>query len=315
MSERENNSIPLRAASGSVQRFMRNMLHRSILALAALVALVFVSAGPSRAQSQSAASKSASAGATAPTEIAPANLVPVAQTAAPKPTAEPAGAKAISTGIQVHGHWTIEVRNPDGSLVRHVEFENSIDPGFIYFQGGVTFNVPGGAAYLNALMSGQAGPPAGSWTMILTGDPGLGNLSDTSTSPCINLPPVNSELPGPAFGYCLLSQAGPGGFCAQYNSSNPPPAGTSCNLSVTSLGTLPNLTGVQITGTIAATQAGQIETVATLVGAPCTNTSTCFTTGGVPFSSFTSSSGFPGAPVKIATAGQVIAVTVQLSFQ
>jgi hypothetical protein len=37
----------------------------------------------------------------------------------------PAGAP--SEGVQVHGHWTIDVRNPDGSLVNHQEFENSLD--------------------------------------------------------------------------------------------------------------------------------------------------------------------------------------------
>lgn len=29
-------------------------------------------------------------------------------------------------GIKVHGHWIIEVRDPDGSVVRHREFENSL---------------------------------------------------------------------------------------------------------------------------------------------------------------------------------------------
>jgi autotransporter translocation and assembly factor TamB len=29
-------------------------------------------------------------------------------------------------GIAVHGHWTIEVRNPDGSLADHREFENAL---------------------------------------------------------------------------------------------------------------------------------------------------------------------------------------------
>ena len=29
-------------------------------------------------------------------------------------------------GIKVHGHWTIEVRNPDGSVATHREFENSL---------------------------------------------------------------------------------------------------------------------------------------------------------------------------------------------
>ena len=30
-------------------------------------------------------------------------------------------------GIEVHGHWTIEVRNPDGSLVDSHEFENALE--------------------------------------------------------------------------------------------------------------------------------------------------------------------------------------------
>jgi hypothetical protein len=29
-------------------------------------------------------------------------------------------------GIKVHGHWTIDVRNPDGTLASHREFENSL---------------------------------------------------------------------------------------------------------------------------------------------------------------------------------------------
>lgn len=31
-------------------------------------------------------------------------------------------------GVKVHGHWTIEVHNPDGTLVRRLEFENSVEP-------------------------------------------------------------------------------------------------------------------------------------------------------------------------------------------
>jgi len=29
-------------------------------------------------------------------------------------------------GLKVHGHWTIDVRNPDGTLVTHREFENAL---------------------------------------------------------------------------------------------------------------------------------------------------------------------------------------------
>jgi hypothetical protein len=38
-------------------------------------------------------------------------------------------------GIQVHGHWTIEVRNPDGSLVTRREFENSLQQGALALGG------------------------------------------------------------------------------------------------------------------------------------------------------------------------------------
>lgn len=31
-------------------------------------------------------------------------------------------------GIQVHGHWTIDVKEPDGKLVSHNEFENALQP-------------------------------------------------------------------------------------------------------------------------------------------------------------------------------------------
>jgi hypothetical protein len=35
---------------------------------------------------------------------------------------------ASAEGIGVHGHWTIEVRDPDGTLVERREFENDLQP-------------------------------------------------------------------------------------------------------------------------------------------------------------------------------------------
>ena len=32
-------------------------------------------------------------------------------------------------GIKVHGHWMIDVRNPNGTLMKHHEFENALVPG------------------------------------------------------------------------------------------------------------------------------------------------------------------------------------------
>ena len=34
---------------------------------------------------------------------------------------------ALRGGIGVHGHWVVEVRNPDGTLDRRVEFDNSLE--------------------------------------------------------------------------------------------------------------------------------------------------------------------------------------------
>jgi len=36
---------------------------------------------------------------------------------------------AGADGIKVHGHWTIDVKNPDGSVASHHEFENALTPG------------------------------------------------------------------------------------------------------------------------------------------------------------------------------------------
>lgn len=62
--------------------------------------------------------------------------------------------------IKVHGHWIIEIRNPDGGLVRRWEFENDL-----------TSNGP---VILSGLLSRSS--VAGGWQI------GLG--SGTSTDPC-----------------------------------------------------------------------------------------------------------------------------------
>ena len=55
-------------------------------------------------------------------------------------------------GITVHGHWTIEVRNPDGSLAERREFENAL--------------VGGGDFALSALLSRNNS--MGPWAITLT---------------------------------------------------------------------------------------------------------------------------------------------------
>lgn len=48
--------------------------------------------------------------------------------AASRPTAVESNRKGGSDGIKVNGYWTIEVKNPDGTVASHTEFENAIQP-------------------------------------------------------------------------------------------------------------------------------------------------------------------------------------------
>jgi hypothetical protein len=203
-------------------------------------------------------------------------------------------------GIKVHGHWTIEVHNLDGSLVRHVEFENSLAPGFSFTVGSTTTQVSGGADYLAALLTGRAATPI--WFINLYG-PGTGPSNaiigaSTTNSPCIQ--------PGAA-GYAAC------GIELPSTTSCPPsapPVGVGCNLSVSTLGTPPTVGPIQLSGSVAATQNGQVSTVVTGTAGPCIGVANCPISGNPPF---TMSSNFPGSPISVST-GQLIAVTVVISF-
>lgn len=77
--------------------------------------------------------------------------------AAARPAANAAGEESTptSTGIKIHGHWVLEVKNPDGKLVERREFDNSL----------VTIgSMPSGDQVLAALLSGNA----------VAGDPAIG---------------------------------------------------------------------------------------------------------------------------------------------
>jgi hypothetical protein len=73
-------------------------------------------------------------------------------------------AKGPQEGIKVHGHWVIEVRNPDGKLVTKREFENALESGSV----------------LSEILTHTY--TTGPWIVSL-GGPG-DTLGGTSTSPC-----------------------------------------------------------------------------------------------------------------------------------
>jgi len=327
MSERENSSIAVRAASGSARRVVPNMLRRWILALAALAALVFVPAGPSQAQSQSAASKSAPASVVPSASIqgAATNAATLAQGATPQPVAEssePVGQSAPKgrrEGIAVHGHWTIEIRNTDGTLASRQAFDNEL--------------LDIGASLLANLLSGTYAPAG--WELHVAGT----NATQVPTSqpnPCgtgaYNLSGTTVTFaPNPGFIACNLLEAGtssgatfcstgaPNDFCTL---TRTPAIGTT-------VGAAAGKVAITLSGTFPAPNAGWVGAVASdmLI---CNTTYSPSTNGLVTISASACMTGLPAgatgqtnyftatllpSPMQVTTAGQTVAVTVTLSFQ
>ncbi len=61
----------------------------------------------------------------------------------PLAATRPAKDDAVRNGIGVRGHWTIEVRNPDGGLARREEFDNALEN-----QGSILVNLLTGYRHL-----------------------------------------------------------------------------------------------------------------------------------------------------------------------
>lgn len=196
--------------------------------------------------------------------------------AAPKPAAEEAKKKGSGEGIQVHGHWTIEVKDPDGKVATHREFENSL--------------TSGGASILADLLLGYA--VNGGFSVSL-------NETPTGGGPVVGLA-INSPV-----GVCN-PVAGP---CALTLASGPIPGGLSLSGQVTSSPTNPvpggSITAVFTEALLCANTASPAtpSTVTTVSPAGCTNPNT--------FGILTSTSPSPAVPV---LAGQTVAVTVLITF-
>lgn len=291
------------------------------LVLGAVFALVISGSSVGRAQSS----------ATSPA-VPAATSAKAAPSAHPGQPATPAKRQPGGTheGSKVHGHWVIEVKNPDGKLVRHVEFENSLDPGFnLAIQIARATNIPGGAALLNAMLSGQASPDGNSWGIMLVGPAGLASLDNGANGVCsasIN----NSSISGANYPLdaCMLFPKS-----ATVNANLSPiitytscsAAGISCSVVSTPLGTAPNLTGFQLSGSVTATETGQIGTVATVSYEPCGSlpSSSCPLSTAVPViesgtTYYLNMVSFTSTPLSSqinVVAGQSVNVSVTISFQ
>jgi hypothetical protein len=264
-----------------------------------------------------------------------------AQAKAPAPMAHAApqnagGGRAISQGIQVHGYWKIDVRNPDGSLARHVEFENKL----------ATSNVKYGPTVLVNLLRGT--------TVSLGPAIQIGATSTQAEIPTGNPPPPvsfnllsghgpcggNDCLIAPSdsafYSNCLWIAANQGSL-----SNNPGYNSSTCvgGLSVSASGydpsqdpptILPVQNSLTLSGYFVASTSSQLEQVGTIMNvcrfdvyqsgacaAPSTPGSSAvadslpyyLTSYAIPAPSGSSTSGIS------VTAGQSVNVQVTLSFQ
>jgi hypothetical protein len=247
--------------TNDTQKSVSRITGRALL-LAALLAMVFsVNAG----SAQSSAAPKSTPGAN-PAALAKPAATPAKETAAPGEKEKTA--KGPHEGIVVHGHWTIVVKNRDGSADKQVEFENSL----------VTTNLANmaaGPAFLFALLSGNgsfaapAGGVAGGWAINLQAQSG-------STPPC-----AFTGALGAGYADTVNAQLLPSCFITSVPNYCEPSAGgaspADCNQGLqvsmtTSGGTsdqgISYLTpsGFTLSGTIPASQAGgSIGTVETFV--------------------------------------------------
>lgn len=196
----------------------------------------------------------------------------------------------MNQGIKMHGHWIIDIKNADGSLAHHHEFENSIQYD--------------GQNYLIGLMSGYGA--AGLWEIYFSS---VGAVAGTS--------PCNSAQ----YPYCAIvasTTAQPGLFVCNglYTCAT--------GLTITpTFGIGPTLT---LAGSIVATQAGSIGFVGTGMSAcggaaegngypaaiSTVTPTACYTSTTTSFSGTATSTNL-ASPIPVAS-GQIIQVTVVLSL-
>jgi len=264
-----------RLGEGNVVRIAKR-----ILGFAGLACLALICAGADYAQSKPAQTQSS-------------GVTPAATRTLAQAPARPAAPKGQHEGITVHGHWIIEVKSPDGQVVSHREFENSL-----------ANNLGGGAALLTAMLGRTV--TTGSWDVFL--------FDGVSEINAVVISEPNSE----AAAACLASVANQEGTLNHVSCSS--------NLSLSGpTGSGPSLQGNTVTfsgsGTVPQGFPASIGfvTTATLACSTTDSPTACFNDTNF-LSSFPLTArildGLNGDPAAVAvTAGQTVQVTVVISFQ
>lgn len=253
------------------------------LVLAAVFALMF--AGSSVGRAQSRATPPAVPAAT-PAKTAPAAPAQIANSAE-----KPAG--GMHQGINVHGHWVIEVKNPDGTVTARREFENSVQTSGMAYLASLLAgnNTPGG---LSVLLNG-ATASLGIGASNTPGNNSYIYFSPTQAGPCLpmtfnNGSGVNLGSGGSAAGTtCLLTPESSNGdvgvlsaecllFQETYsNTQTTPPTGQTSPCSTNLAVSAPTWEGNSTTSGSSLQIVGSVSATSTVAG-NVTDVETVFTT-------------------------------------
>jgi hypothetical protein len=261
--------------------------------LAFLSFLLLGVAGPAHAGQSGAPPPSTNTAAPAVAPGAAAPSAKLATQAGQTAAAAAPAAKGNQEGIKVHGHWTIDVKNPDGTLVTHREFENGL------YSDGVKL--------LPAILDGAVTP--GSWLVL---------LSDASQADILIIAQAASAASAACPGR-LNAIAGTGrvGSCSYTLQVAGPSLATAGTIAGGLTGSTLTFTG---SGTVPLGFAAAIGSVET-DNFPCLPSDTltaCFSdANSKDFTlTFRDLDGLSGDPAAVpVSAGQTVAVTVVISFQ
>jgi hypothetical protein len=270
--------------------------------LAILSMLLLGMAGVCMAQASAAPAPPA-----APAAVAP-QAQPVAQPAQARAPAAPAP-RGTQEGIKVHGHWTIEVRNPDGKLVSHTEFENSLVQ-------------PTGASDLVAMLFGYGAP--GGYLVEVGGGGTAGPCALVNGfNTCLLIGSLISPMPA-GFGDFYTACGGTSFVSTAGQSFQTSAAGPCFPLKVSTNNPSTGFpTGLAFSGTAVASAANPITNVilnaiicpislpsGVTPGSGATSPNACAQGQGIAAVLTSATVG----PVTISAAGQLISVDVQISF-
>jgi hypothetical protein len=212
-----------------------------------------------------------------------------------KPAVAQESSGGMRDGVKVRGHWTIDVRNANGTLASHREFENALTAGSPYTGAGVIAQLLTNPAAIPAVLRNGI-----DWAVGFT----LNDEPSGSTSCLVPGPPRADGSPSTIPGRCMISllpENISNGVNLNGPNSGPIPLTVSIYPPPRADGLQTPSDKVSLSGRITMSSDGNITEVRTFLGSSPNLNQNIF------------SMAMLGAPVAV-LANQVVEITVLFSF-